>query len=55
MLAAEHRALLALRDGDAIGDDVMRRIQRDLDLEAILMEGHETIGEARAPDDGSGG
>jgi CPA1 family monovalent cation:H+ antiporter len=55
MLAAEHRALLALRDRDAIGDDVMRRIQRDLDLEAILVEGHETIGDARAPDDGSGG
>jgi Na+/H+ antiporter len=46
MLAAEHRALLALRDGDAIGDDVMRRIQRDLDLEAILVEDHETIGRA---------
>ena len=55
MLAAEHRALLALRDRDAIGDDVMRRIQRDLDLEAILVEGHETIGEARTADDGSSG
>ncbi|HEY9226209.1 MAG TPA: cation:proton antiporter [Gemmatimonadaceae bacterium] len=55
MLTAEHRALLALRDRDAIGDDVMRRIERDLDLEAILVEGHETNGEARAPDDGFGG
>jgi monovalent cation/hydrogen antiporter len=51
MLAAEHRALLALRNRDAIADDVMRRIQRDLDLEAILAEGGETIGEARDPDD----
>ena len=55
MFAAEHRALLALRDGDAIGDDVMRRIQRDLDLEAILTESDETIGEARPSDDGSSG
>jgi CPA1 family monovalent cation:H+ antiporter len=55
MLAAEHRALLALRDGDAIGDDVMRRIQRDLDLEAILAESDKTIGEARPSDDGSSG
>jgi CPA1 family monovalent cation:H+ antiporter len=55
MLAAEHRALLALRDRDAIGDDVMRRIQRDLDLEAILAESDGTIGEARPSDDGSSG
>ena len=53
MLAAERRALLALRDRDAIGDDVMRRFERDLDLEAILAESDETIGDARAPDDGS--
>ena len=51
MLAAEHRALIALRDRDAIGDDVMRRIQRDIDLEAILVERHETVVEARASDD----
>jgi hypothetical protein len=42
-----------LRDRNAIGDDVMRRIERDLDLEALLAEGDETIGEARARDDGS--
>jgi monovalent cation/hydrogen antiporter len=51
MMAAERRELLALRDRDAIGDDIMRRIQRDLDLEAILLESQETIGEARDPDD----
>jgi hypothetical protein len=50
--APEHRALLALRDRDAIGDDVMRRIRCDLDLEAILVERHCTIAEARASDDG---
>jgi len=54
MLAAEHRALLALRDRDGIGDDVMRRIQRDLDLEAVLAEGYETTGETRARDEGFG-
>jgi Na+/H+ antiporter len=53
MLAAERRALLALRDRNAIGDDVMRLIERDLDFEAILAEGDETMGEARARDDGS--
>jgi monovalent cation/hydrogen antiporter len=53
MLEAEHRALLALRDRDAIGDDVMRRIQRDLDLEALLAEDNETNSEARPRDDDS--
>jgi CPA1 family monovalent cation:H+ antiporter len=51
LLAAEHRALFALRDRDAIGDDVMRRIQRDLDIEAILATGDETTGEERSSDD----
>jgi len=55
MLAAERHALLALRDGDAIGDDVMRRIERDLDLEAMLAERDETNSEARAPDDEASG
>jgi CPA1 family monovalent cation:H+ antiporter len=55
MLAAERHALLALRDGDAIGDDVMRRIERDLDLEAMLAERDERNSEARAPDDEASG
>jgi hypothetical protein len=50
MLAAEHRAIVALRDRDAIGDDVMRRIQRDLDLEALLAESEETMRASRGPD-----
>ncbi len=33
MLDAEEEAILALRDRGVIADDVMRRIQRDLDLE----------------------
>jgi CPA1 family monovalent cation:H+ antiporter len=37
-LAAERRALVDLRDRGVIGDDVLRRIQRDLDLETMLIE-----------------
>ena len=37
-----------LRDGDVIGDDVMRRIQRDLDLELILLESREPVVESDA-------
>lgn len=40
---AEHRAVIALRDGNIIGDDVMRRIQRDLDLEAMLLGTREPV------------
>jgi monovalent cation/hydrogen antiporter len=43
MLNAEQEALLALRDRDVIGDDVMRRIQRDLDLETMLLETGEPV------------
>ena len=42
MLAAERDALLKLRDENVISDDVMRDIQRDLDLEQILIESRET-------------
>jgi CPA1 family monovalent cation:H+ antiporter len=38
MLAAEQKTVLALRDNDEIADDVMRRIQRDLDLETMLLD-----------------
>ena len=38
MIDAERSALIRLRDEDVISDDVMRRIQRDLDLEQILLE-----------------
>src|SRR5689334_25123248 len=38
LLAAERRELLRLRDGGSINDTVMRRVQRDLDLEELLLE-----------------
>jgi monovalent cation/hydrogen antiporter len=37
MIAAERRELVRLRDNGTIADDVMRRIQRDLDLEQLLV------------------
>lgn len=43
MIGAERQALLDLRDRDVIGDDVMRRIQRDLDLEMILLDSREPV------------
>ena len=48
MIRAERQTLFALRDGDVIGDDVMRRIQRDLDLELILLESREPVVESDA-------
>jgi len=38
LLTAERRELLRLRDSGAINDAVMRRVQRDLDLEELLLE-----------------
>jgi hypothetical protein len=43
MIDAERSALLDLRDRDVIGDDVMRRIQRDLDLELVLLDTREPV------------
>jgi monovalent cation/hydrogen antiporter len=43
MLTAEQNALLELRNRDVIGDDVMREIQRDLDLETMLLETGEPV------------
>ena len=43
MVEAEQQALLDLRDRGVIGDDVMRRIQRDLDLETMLLETSEPV------------
>lgn len=43
MLRAEQDAILDLRDRDVIGDDVMRAIQRDLDLETMLLETGEPV------------
>lgn len=38
VLGAEHAAIVRLRDEGAIGDDVLREIERDLDLEAARFE-----------------
>jgi hypothetical protein len=45
MLDAEHKEVLSLRDRGEIGDDIMRRIQRDLDLESLLLESNEPVSE----------
>jgi hypothetical protein len=34
----ERNTVVGLRDRGMIGDYVMRRVQRDLDLEALLLE-----------------
>jgi Na+/H+ antiporter len=41
MIAGEREALFGMRDQGVIGDDVLRRIQRDLDLETMLIESAE--------------
>ncbi|MFL5516165.1 MAG: hypothetical protein ACJ8DJ_08410 [Gemmatimonadales bacterium] len=38
MIEDERKALVRLRDEGVIGDDVLRRVQRDLDLETVLLE-----------------
>ena len=38
MIAAERSTVIELRDKGRIGEDVMRRLQRDLDLETMLLE-----------------
>jgi CPA1 family monovalent cation:H+ antiporter len=38
MITAERQAVVELRDTGVIGDGVMRRVQRDLDLETMLLE-----------------
>jgi CPA1 family monovalent cation:H+ antiporter len=43
MLQAEQEAILDLRDRGVIADDVMRNIQRDLDLESMLLETSEPV------------
>jgi CPA1 family monovalent cation:H+ antiporter len=43
MLSAEQEAILQLRDRGVIADDVMRGIQRDIDLETMLLETSEPV------------
>ncbi len=45
MLAAGQDAILGLRDDGVIADDVMRRIQRELDLETMLLETSDSVSE----------
>jgi CPA1 family monovalent cation:H+ antiporter len=45
MISAERDALIGLRDDGTIGDDVLRRIQRDLDMEGMLLEAAEPVGD----------
>lgn len=45
MIRAEQQALLTLRDRGEIGDDVMRRVQRELDLEQVLLDSPEPVQE----------
>jgi len=39
LLAAEHEAIVSLRDEGSISPEVMRRIERDLDLEESRVGG----------------
>jgi CPA1 family monovalent cation:H+ antiporter len=43
MIRAEQQALLDLRDRGEIGDDVMRNVQRELDLEQVLLDSPEPV------------
>ena len=45
MIQAELGAVLDLRDDGSIDDGVMRRIQRDLDFESMLLDAAEPVGE----------
>lgn len=38
LLDVERRTIIGLRDQNAINDDVLRRIQRDLDIEQVRLE-----------------
>ena len=46
MLDAEQKTVVELRDDGVIANDVMRRIQRDLDLETLLLQTSEPVGES---------
>jgi Na+/H+ antiporter len=52
MIDAERDAVVELRDRGVIGADVLRRIERDLDLEAMLLE-EPAVEEQRSPRGGS--
>jgi CPA1 family monovalent cation:H+ antiporter len=50
MIDAERRAAVELRDRGVIGAEVLRRIERDLDLEAMLLEEPAVDGQRPPPD-----
>jgi CPA1 family monovalent cation:H+ antiporter len=43
MIEAERRALRTLRDEDDIGDDVMRTVEHELDLEQLLLDSGQPV------------
>jgi CPA1 family monovalent cation:H+ antiporter len=54
MIGAERKELLRLRDEDVISDGVMRRIQKDLDLEQVLLESSDSAWAGlEKPDEGA--
>jgi len=46
MIRAEQRSIIELRDRGVIGDDVMRRIQRDLDFELMMLDTQDPVTES---------
>jgi hypothetical protein len=38
IINAQRESLLRLRESDTINDDILRQLQRELDLEAMLLE-----------------
>jgi monovalent cation/hydrogen antiporter len=52
MIDAERRAAVKLRDQGVIGADVLRRIERDLDLEVMLLEQETLEGAGKTPRSG---
>lgn len=48
MIGAERRALVRLRDSGEIGDDVMEKVQHELDLEQMLLDGSQPVVEPPA-------
>jgi CPA1 family monovalent cation:H+ antiporter len=43
MIDAEQRALVDLRDSSEIGDDILRNVQRELDLERLLLDSGQPV------------
>lgn len=46
MIGAEQERLIRMRDTGEIGDDTMRRVLRDLDLESLLLDTQEPVSES---------